>query len=66
MILYSTGCPQCRVLIQKLNIKNMKYDIINDIEKIKEKGFLSVPILELDDGTLLKFSDANAWINSQR
>lgn len=65
MILYSTGCPRCSVLIQKLNAKNIKYEIVSDMDTMIAKGMSSVPALELDNGTLLKFSEAIAWINSQ-
>ena len=66
MIVYSTDCPKCKVLIQKLNAKNIHYNIITDMDQMMKKGLSSAPALELDDGTLLKFSDAIAWVNSQR
>lgn len=46
--LYSTGCPKCRVLTSKLDAKNIKYDVVSDEETMINKGFRSVPQLEVD------------------
>ena len=64
MKLYTTHCPKCKVLETKLNQKNIKYEEISDIEKIKEKGIEELPVLELDDNQLLSFVLANKYINS--
>lgn len=64
MKLYTTHCPKCKVLETKLNQKNIKYEEISDIEKIKEKGIDELPVLELDDNQLLSFALANKYINS--
>ena len=63
VILYSTHCPKCCVLEKKLKQKNISYDEVNDIEIMKEKGYLSVPVLEVDNVTM-DFKMANDWINS--
>lgn len=63
VILYSTHCPKCNVLTKKLNQKNISYEEINDIEIMKEKGYLTVPILEVD-GVSMNFNAANEWINN--
>ena len=62
--LYSTHCPRCNVLEKKLQQKNIVYEEINDVEIMKEKGYLTVPILEVD-GKSMDFKTANDWINSQ-
>ena len=64
IVLFSTHCPKCCVLEKKLNQKNISYEEINDIEIMKENGYLSVPVLEVD-GTRMDFKAANDWINSQ-
>lgn len=66
MILYSTGCPRCSVLIQKLNKKNIAYTIESDVQKMTEKGIKSVPVLELDSGIRLPFKEANLWLNDYK
>jgi hypothetical protein len=35
-----------------------------DIKAMRARGFMSVPILEID-GELLNFSEANEWINKE-
>lgn len=62
VILYSTHCPKCMILEKKLKSKNIDYIEINDIEVMKEKNYLSVPILEVD-GERLDFSKAVEWVN---
>ncbi len=62
IILYSTHCPKCNVLEKKLKQKNIPYEEINDIEIMKEKGYLTVPVLEVD-GTSMDFKTASDWIN---
>lgn len=64
VILYSTNCPRCTVLEKKLEEKLIKYEVINDVEVMKEKGFLSVPVLDVD-GVEMKYVDAIDWVNKQ-
>lgn len=62
--LYSTHCPKCKVLEMKLKQKNISYEEVTDIEIMKEKGFMSVPKLEVD-GTIYEFKEAAKWIGEQ-
>ena len=61
--LYTTHCPKCKVLESKLKNKNIEYDEISDIEEIQSKGYMSVPILEVN-GKGMDFVTANAWVNN--
>lgn len=61
IILYSTGCPKCQVLEKKLKAKNLKFEICNDINIMKEKGFTQMPILEINKKELA-FKEAVDWI----
>lgn len=63
--MYTTHCPKCNVLAAKLVQKNIEYDEETDIEKIIEKGFQSVPLLEVD-GEILNFMEAISWVNNQQ
>ena len=63
IVLFSTKCPRCCVLEKKLQQKNISYEEVNDIEIMEGKGYLSVPVLEVD-GTSMDFKTANDWINS--
>ena len=64
MILYTTGCPKCKVLAMKLDQKNQKYDICDSIETMESLGFAEAPMLQLDDGTIYDFSEAIKYVNS--
>lgn len=61
IVLYSTGCPMCKVLKTKLNLANISYEEINDQETMIAKGFKSAPILEVD-GKAMNFKDAIEWV----
>lgn len=61
--LYTTNCPQCHVLEQKLMQKKLLYNKVTDIEIMKEKGFLSAPMLEVD-GVTMNFKDAYHYIDT--
>lgn len=65
IILFSTKCPKCNVLEKKLKQKNISYKEVNDIEEMKEKGYLSVPVLEVD-GTSMDFKTAFNYVESLR
>lgn len=62
IILYSTNCPKCKILEQKLKSKNIKYSEFTDVDKMIEMGFSVMPMLEVD-GVIMDFGTANKWIN---
>ncbi len=45
--LYSTGCPQCEVVKEKLEAKNIVFNVISNKEEIMKKGFTKVPVLQI-------------------
>ena len=61
-ILYSTGCPKCKVLKSKLDDKNIGYIVIDDIDEIMSKGIDSVPVLEVN-GEMMNFKSAVDYVN---
>ena len=63
IIMYSTECPKCNILKEKLDNKNINYNICNDINYMKEKHILSVPVLEIN-GELLQYGKAIKWVNN--
>ena len=63
VVLYSTGCPRCKVLKTKLDNKNVAYTTITDVDKMSELGMMEVPVLVVDDNTF-NFSQAVEWVNS--
>lgn len=62
-VLYTTGCPKCRILEKKLNDKNIKFETCEDTEKMKELGITSVPVLAVDDKFLVYY-EAVKHLNS--
>lgn len=62
--LYTTFCPKCRVLEAKLKQKGIEYKEITDVDIMTEKGFMSVPMLEVDN-FVMNFTEANTWINER-
>lgn len=63
LTLYSTGCPQCKFLEASLKQKGYTATIIHGAERIKELGYNSAPLLEVD-GKIMKFAEAVAWLKS--
>lgn len=64
IILYSTGCPKCNVLKDKLNRKNIIFDEVSDKNEMIKKEIVKVPVLEVN-GELMDFVKANDWVNNQ-
>lgn len=62
--LYTTHCPRCKVLKAKLDGENIDYEVVEGEEAIREKGFTTTPLLEVDD-KILTFSEAMQWINTR-
>lgn len=62
IILYSTGCPRCNVLKQKLDSKKIEYTIFHDIDAMLDKGITNVPMLEVED-RLMTYPEALKWLN---
>ena len=63
VILYSNHCPKCNVLEKKLKGKNIEYEEVNDVEIMKKKGYLMLPVLEIN-GESMDFKEANDWVNN--
>lgn len=66
VILYSTQfCPRCKVLKSKLEAKNIEYKEENDVNKMQELGISFIPCIQIDNGKIMEFSEANKWVNEQ-
>jgi len=61
--LYSTHCPKCVILEKKMNMKKIEFNTVTDVDLMTQKGFASLPMLEVD-GRTLEFKDAIDWVNS--
>ena len=64
--LYSTHCPKCMVLEQKLKQKNISFEVVDDTDKVVEYGrehnIKSAPLLDVD-GTPHDFSAALKFVS---
>lgn len=62
---YSTHCPQCNTLKTKLDRAGIEYEMCDDIELMKARGFKAAPMLETEDG-VFNFAQAIKWVNSKK
>ena len=66
--LYSTNCPQCKVLEAKLNKGGFEFTKITDRDKLMEvsekTGLKTAPILE-DEGKFYSFTDAVKYLKEK-
>lgn len=62
--MYSTNCPRCKVLAQKLMDAGIEFRISDDVDEMIRRGFLSAPVLDVD-GEAMGFKQAIDWINQK-
>lgn len=62
VVLYSTGCPKCTILKKKMDETNIKYNVVSDVDVMQAKGFMTIPMLEVD-GEVMDFGAAVKWVN---
>lgn len=59
-ILYSTGCPKCKILKMKLDTAQIPYTENYNIDEMQMLGMTEAPALMVN-GELLGFGDACRW-----
>ena len=64
VVLYTTGCPRCTVLKNKLNEKSISYETVESIDEMTALGIMQVPVLGIN-GKLHDFTEAVQWVNKQ-
>lgn len=64
IIMYTTHCPNCKVLAMKMKEKNIDYVEKTGIDEMIQLGIRSVPYLKVDD-KLLNFVEALKWVREQ-
>jgi glutaredoxin len=65
VILYSNGCPKCKILKQRLDEKKIAYLESNDTSFLEENKILSFPALAVDS-KIYKFYNAILWLKNQK
>lgn len=63
IVLYTTNCPQCRMLEGALKNKGIAFSTVYGEEEILKRGYQSAPIMEVD-GNIMSFAEAVRWVNS--
>ena len=64
VVLYSTGCPRCKVLKKKLDTSGVEYVENNSVEDMLKIGISSAPVLDTGDARL-SFEDAVQWVRER-
>lgn len=62
VIVYSSGCPKCKILKSKMDDKNIDFKLIEDVEVMKSKGFEHAPMLEVNE-KIYDFNQAIKFVN---
>lgn len=65
IVLYSTGCPNCKALKLLLKKAGVTYTENNSMDDMLALGFKQIPVLCVN-GEYLKFNDAKKWIEAKR
>lgn len=60
--LYSTECPKCRVLTNKLSSSGIRYKVNDDRSEMECHRIKQVPVLKVGD-KFYDFYSANEWVN---
>lgn len=63
IILYTTHCPRCEILKKMLKDKDIEFLEEIDIDIMSKKGFMTVPMLEVD-GEVMNYTKAFEWVNN--
>ncbi len=63
IILYSTNCPRCKILKEKLDSANINYVEENDVDIMLSLSMSEVPQLKINDN-IYNFTKAMKWITN--
>ncbi len=61
VVLYSTGCPQCKMLKRKLDQAGITYETVSDVDEMLKLGLKSAPALGVN-GEIMDFKNAVKWV----
>lgn len=62
-VLYTTHCPKCNVLYNKLKNKNVPFQESEDIDKLIDMGYMNAPML-FDGEKYYSFEEAVKLVNN--
>ena len=55
--LFSSGCPKCKVLKQKLDERKIKYELSEDFDELITQNLQTIPVLKVN-GKYYQFGEA--------
>lgn len=62
IVLFSSGCPKCKVLKQKLDDRKIEYEVSENFDELIEQNLQTVPVLKVD-GEYYQFGEAIKVVN---
>ena len=62
IVLFSSGCPKCKVLKQKLDDRKIEYEVSEDFNELIEQNLQTVPVLKVN-GEYYQFGEAIKVVN---
>lgn len=65
IVLYTIHCPMCKVLEKKLDKAGIKYEMMDDQEKMIEMGMKQSPMMQVNCGPLMNFKEAMDWLKEK-
>lgn len=63
--LYSTGCPKCRILEEKLNKEGFSYQKHTDVDEMVSLGLTSAPALRVGR-EMMNYDQALMWLKNSK
>lgn len=59
--LFTSHCPKCDTLNKELIKLGIPYETFDDVDKMVEMGFTTMPMLKVDD-KIMNYMEAAKWI----
>lgn len=66
IVVYSTGCPRCKVLKTKLQQLGLEYKEETDVDTMIALGMSFAPGLQVDGGTIMNYNQAIHWLKGHQ
>lgn len=64
VVLYTTGCPRCKILKKKLDEAGIEYTENNNVDEMLSLGISEVPVLKVN-GELLNYNRSIEWLSNR-
>lgn len=64
VVLYTTGCPRCKILKKKLDEAGIEYTENNNVDEMLSLGISEVPVLKVN-GELLNYNSSIEWLSNR-